>query len=118
MPPTTNILRYLNYLSHFISLSISLQWYLSQDHSGWGQSGLVEDAKLSCGQLWSDTHEEVHVQIVVVGDERLRGGAARNHVHHRRLDFAESGRCSLAVRSFKISTFDPSTLSLSVLPRR
>ena len=34
-------------------------------------------------ELRGNAHEEVHVQVVVVGDERLGRGPAGNHVHHR-----------------------------------
>ena len=41
-------------------------------------------------QLRRDAHEEVHVERVVVGLERLRGGAADERVHRRRLDLEEA----------------------------
>jgi len=41
-------------------------------------------------QLGRDPHEQVHVQVVVVGDEGLGGGAARDHVHERGLDLEEA----------------------------
>lgn len=40
-------------------------------------------------QLWRDTHEQVHIQLVVMGDERLGGRTAGNGVHHGRLDLGE-----------------------------
>mmetsp|Transcript_76663 Transcript_76663/g.206681 ORF Transcript_76663/g.206681 Transcript_76663/m.206681 type:complete len:467 (+) Transcript_76663:568-1968(+) len=41
-------------------------------------------------QLGRDPHEQVHVQVVVVRDEGLRGCAAGDHVHHRGLDLQET----------------------------
>jgi hypothetical protein len=41
-------------------------------------------------QLRRDAHEQSHIQIVVVGGEGLGGGAARDHVHHRRLDLEKA----------------------------
>ena len=43
-------------------------------------------------QLGRNAHEQVEVEVVVVRDERLGGGAAGNHVHHRRLDLEEAHR--------------------------
>ena len=40
-------------------------------------------------QLGRHAEVELQVQRVVVGDERARGGAARDHVHHRGLDLDE-----------------------------
>ena len=39
-------------------------------------------------QLGRDPHEQVHVKVVVVRDERLGGGATWDHVHHRCLHLA------------------------------
>ncbi len=41
-------------------------------------------------QLRRDAHEQSHIQIVVMGGEGLGGGAARDHVHHRRLDLEKA----------------------------
>src|SRR3569623_183048 len=43
-------------------------------------------------QLGRDAQEQLHVERVVEGDERLGGGAAGNHLHHRRLDFEKAAR--------------------------
>jgi hypothetical protein len=43
-------------------------------------------------QLGRDAQVHVHVERVVVGDEGPRHGAARDHLHHRRLDFHEVER--------------------------
>mmetsp|Transcript_45188 Transcript_45188/g.113654 ORF Transcript_45188/g.113654 Transcript_45188/m.113654 type:complete len:325 (+) Transcript_45188:636-1610(+) len=43
-------------------------------------------------QLRCYTHEEVQVQLVVVRDERLCRGAARDHVHHWCLNLQEAAR--------------------------
>ena len=43
-------------------------------------------------QLGRDAQEEIHVERVVVRDERPRGGAARDRLHHRRFDFEKSAR--------------------------
>lgn len=40
-------------------------------------------------QLGGDTHVEVLVEVVVVGDEGLGSGASSNHVHHGGLDLQE-----------------------------
>jgi hypothetical protein len=40
-------------------------------------------------QLGGDTHEHVHVEVVVVGDEGLGGGSSSNLVHHGSLNFDE-----------------------------
>ena len=40
-------------------------------------------------ELWCDSHEEFHVQVVVESLEGLGCGTASNHVHHWRLDFCE-----------------------------
>lgn len=40
-------------------------------------------------QLWRNTHEQVHVQLVVVGNEGLCSRAAGNGVHHGSLNFGE-----------------------------
>lgn len=48
------------------------------------------DHELLQVQLGSDTHVEVQVQVVVVGDEWLRRGATGLHVHHGRLHFQEA----------------------------
>lgn len=40
-------------------------------------------------QLWGDTHEQIHIELVVVGDERLGSRTSGNGVHHRRLDLGE-----------------------------
>lgn len=37
-------------------------------------------------EFWSDSHVEIHVQVVVMGDERFGSGAARDHIHHRSLN--------------------------------
>ena len=57
-------------------------------------------------QLWRDAEVEVHVERVVVGDERARRGAAVERLHHRRfhvdeaafLELAADGRDDLAAR--------------------
>lgn len=36
-------------------------------------------------QLRRNSHEELHVQVVVVGDEGAGRGTSRDHVHHGRL---------------------------------
>ena len=41
-------------------------------------------------QLRRDAQEHLHVERVVVRDERLGRGAARDRVQHRRLDFHEA----------------------------
>ena len=41
-------------------------------------------------ELGSDAQEEVHVEVVVMRDERLGGCPARNHVHERRLHLEEA----------------------------
>ena len=41
-------------------------------------------------ELGRDAHEQVHVEVVVVRDERLGRGAAGDHVHERRLDLEEA----------------------------
>lgn len=41
-------------------------------------------------ELRSDTQEQVHVQIVVMGDKRLGSGSTSNLVHDRGLDFEET----------------------------
>ncbi|KAJ6256208.1 Ubiquitin carboxyl-terminal hydrolase [Drechslerella dactyloides] len=38
-------------------------------------------------EFWGDTHEEVHVELVMVRDEWLSGGTAGDGVHHGRFDF-------------------------------
>ena len=43
-------------------------------------------------QLGRDAQVHVHVERVVVRDERLRHGAAGDHLHHRRLDLHEAER--------------------------
>lgn len=40
-------------------------------------------------QLRRDTHEQIHVVLVVVSDERLSGGTTGNGVHHGGLDLDE-----------------------------
>jgi hypothetical protein len=47
------------------------------------------DNQLLQVKLGSNTHEHVHVQIVVVSDERLRGGATGNSIHQRSLNFSK-----------------------------
>ncbi|MNS62151.1 hypothetical protein D3C72_952010 [compost metagenome] len=42
-------------------------------------------------QLGRDAHEHLHVQRIVVRDERLGRGAARDRVQHRRFHFHEAG---------------------------
>lgn len=37
-------------------------------------------------QLWRHTHEELHVELVVRGDEWRSSGSSRDHVHHGSLD--------------------------------
>lgn len=46
--------------------------------------------KLLKVELRRDTHVELHAEVVVVGDERLRGRTTRDHVHHRCLYLEES----------------------------
>jgi hypothetical protein len=41
-------------------------------------------------QLRRDPHEQIHVEIVVVGGEGLGRGSARYHVHHGGLDLQEA----------------------------
>ena len=41
-------------------------------------------------ELGGDAHEEVHVQVVVMGDEGLGGGASSDHVHHGGLHLEEA----------------------------
>ena len=41
-------------------------------------------------ELGSDAHEKIHLEVVVVGDERTRSSTAGDHVHHRRLDLEEA----------------------------
>lgn len=41
-------------------------------------------------QFGSDSHEQLHVQIVVVRDKGLSGSTSGNHVHHGRFDLEES----------------------------
>src|SRR3569832_328603 len=43
-------------------------------------------------QLRRDPHEQLHVERVVVRDERARRGTADDRVHHRRLDLEETTR--------------------------
>ena len=43
-------------------------------------------------QLRRDPHEQLHVERVVMRDERARGGAADDRMHHRRLDLEEVAR--------------------------
>ncbi len=40
-------------------------------------------------ELGRDPQIQRHIQGVVMGDEWPRGGAARDHLHHRRLDLEE-----------------------------
>eukprot|EP00982_Pelagococcus_subviridis_P009402 30920-Pelagococcus_subviridis.AAC.19 len=47
------------------------------------------DDELLQEQLRGDAHVQRHVEVVVVRDERLGGGAAGDHVHHRRLHLDE-----------------------------
>ena len=47
------------------------------------------DQKALEKQLRRYSEVEVHIQRVVVGDERPGGGASGNRLHHRRLDFQE-----------------------------
>ncbi len=48
-------------------------------------------------ELGRDAQVELHVERVVMGDERPRGRAARNRMHHRRFDF------EVALREEKIA---------------
>lgn len=41
------------------------------------------------GRQAGGTHEQFHVEVVVLRDERLGGGAPGDHVHHRRLHLQE-----------------------------
>ena len=41
-------------------------------------------------EFWSHSHEEVHVEIIVVGDEWLCGRTPCNHVHQRSLHLQEA----------------------------
>ena len=43
-------------------------------------------------QLGRDAQVQLHVERVVVRDERPRRGAAGDRLHHRRLDFEEAAR--------------------------
>ena len=43
-----------------------------------------------------DAQEKIHVERVVMRDKRPRDGAARDGLHHRRLDFDESVRVERA----------------------
>ena len=49
-------------------------------------------------QLGRDAQVHVDVERVVVRDERLRDGAARDHLQHRRLDFEEVERVEEAAQ--------------------
>src|SRR3989338_4060252 len=41
-------------------------------------------------ELGSDAHEQVELEIVVMGHERLGGGTTSDHAHHRGFDLQES----------------------------
>jgi hypothetical protein len=41
-------------------------------------------------QFGSDSHEQLHIQIVVVRDKGFSGSTSSNHVHHGRFDLEES----------------------------
>ena len=60
----------------------------SSDHELLDVSG-GERADLQV-ELRGDAHVEVEVQVVVVGDERLRRGSSGLHVHHGGLDLDEA----------------------------
>mmetsp|Transcript_5069 Transcript_5069/g.19568 ORF Transcript_5069/g.19568 Transcript_5069/m.19568 type:complete len:398 (+) Transcript_5069:860-2053(+) len=49
----------------------------------------TSDDELFEVKLGRDAHVERHVQVVVVGDERSRGGTTGDHIHHRRLNLKE-----------------------------
>ena len=49
-------------------------------------AGEVTDDHHLQKQLWSDPHEELHVQVIVVSHKRTRCSSSRYHVHHRCLD--------------------------------
>ena len=38
-------------------------------------------------ELWRNTQIHVDIQRIVMGDKRTRGGAARDHLHHRSFHF-------------------------------
>lgn len=42
----------------------------------------------------SDSHEQIHLELVVVGNERLGRGTSSNHVHHWCLDLTTVGSVS------------------------
>ena len=41
-------------------------------------------------EFWSDSHEKIHVQVIVVSDERLGSCSTGNHVHHWSFHFKET----------------------------
>lgn len=41
-------------------------------------------------ELWGDSHEELHVQVIVVGDKRFGSSTTGNHVHHWGFNFKEA----------------------------
>ena len=41
-------------------------------------------------QLGSDSHEKIHIQVVVMGDKRLGCRTSSDHVHHGRFHLQEA----------------------------
>lgn len=55
----------------------------------------TSDHKLLEIQFGSDPHEQVELEIVVMGDEGLRGGTTGDHRRHRCLDLEEAERVEI-----------------------
>ena len=63
---------------------------VSKDTADFKDAVETADNELLQVELGRDTHKEVELEVVVVGDEGLGGGAAGNHRHHRCLNLVIS----------------------------
>lgn len=57
-------------------------------------------------ELWSNSHIQVHVQLIVIGDERLGHSSPWNDVHHGSFNLKQTERnSSQIIEGFEDSSF-------------